>query len=76
MMTTLLGVFIGSVWEHMPAGRIQAWGAREGFVDKMIFALSPETSARVSLKIVGGQKWNNAHSTSSMGKRLKVCLRN
>lgn len=51
-------------------------GAREGFVDKMIFALSPETSARVSLKIVGGQKLNNAHSTSSMGKRLKVCLKN
>lgn len=76
MRTALLGVFSGSVWEGMLAGRIQTWGAREGFVDEMIFALSPETSARVSLKTVGGQKLNNARSTSGMGKRLKVCLRN
>lgn len=57
-MTVLLGVFSGSVWDDMLAGKIQAWGAREGFVDEMIFSLSPETSARVSLKIVGEQKLN------------------
>ena len=51
----------------LPTGRI-----REGFVEEMIFTLSSEESTGVNPKMMGGEKWNDACSTSRIHQELGV----
>lgn len=40
----------------MLGGNTQALGPREGFVEKIVFTLSPEASAGVTPRVMGGEK--------------------
>lgn len=46
----------------MLGGRIQVWGAKEGFIEEIICTLSPETPAGVSPETVGGERLNVAQA--------------